>query len=125
MRVWGWGAAVNHGVDEELVERVFAQNRAFFALPAEQKRLILADCNNRRARHARARFVALVPVPRVETERGVATFFYFPFGRYTNMKDIGSQTCIIQPPLRTTQNRLSTAAGCASRAGKVRTSLLS
>ena len=52
-RVCVWvRAVVNHGVDEELVERVFAQNRAFFDLPAEQKRLILADCNNRRARHA-------------------------------------------------------------------------
>ncbi len=61
-------AAVNHSVDEELVERVFAQNRAFFALPAEQKQRILADGNNRRARHARARFLGLVPVPCVETE---------------------------------------------------------
>ena len=42
-------AVVNHGVSEELVAEVFEQNRAFFALPDEQKRLILADCNNRQA----------------------------------------------------------------------------
>ena len=40
-------AVVNHGVSEELIAEVFQQNRAFFALPAEQKRLILADSNNR------------------------------------------------------------------------------
>ena len=40
-------AVVNHGVSEELVAEVFKQNRACFALPAEQKRFILADCNNR------------------------------------------------------------------------------
>ena len=43
-------AVVNHGVSEELVAEVFEQNRAFFALPDEQKRLILADNNNRQAR---------------------------------------------------------------------------
>lgn len=40
-------AVVNHGVSEELVAEVFEQNRAFFALPDEQKRLVLTDCNNR------------------------------------------------------------------------------
>ena len=40
-------AVVNHGVSEELVAEVFEQNRAFFALSNDQKRLILADCNNR------------------------------------------------------------------------------
>jgi len=78
-RVCVWvRAVVNHGVDEELVERVFAQNRAFFDLPAEQKRLILADCNNRRARLARP--AGLVPVPRVEN-RG-ASIWQFDNIRY-------------------------------------------
>ncbi|KAK9843645.1 hypothetical protein WJX81_000832 [Elliptochloris bilobata] len=43
----GFFYVVNHGISEALVTEVFEQNHAFFALPAEQKRYILADCNNR------------------------------------------------------------------------------
>ena len=49
VRVLRLRAAVNHGVDEQLIAQVFEENRKFFALPIEQKRIILADSNNRHA----------------------------------------------------------------------------
>ena len=40
-------AVKNHGVDEKLADAIFAQNRAFFALPEEEKLKILSDKNFR------------------------------------------------------------------------------
>ena len=42
-------AVSNHGVDETLVERLFEENRNFFALPEEEKRRMLVDQNSRHA----------------------------------------------------------------------------
>jgi isopenicillin N synthase-like dioxygenase len=41
-------AVSSHGVDETLVERLFEENRNFFALPEEEKRRMLVDKNSRR-----------------------------------------------------------------------------
>ena len=40
-------AVRGHGVKDQLVAEVFAQNRAFFALPLAEKRKIIADKNFR------------------------------------------------------------------------------
>ncbi|CAM9195486.1 unnamed protein product, partial [Discosporangium mesarthrocarpum] len=46
-RDFGFFYLVNHGVTEELMKAVFDQSKAFFSLPLEDKRLVLADKNNR------------------------------------------------------------------------------
>lgn len=43
----GFFYVVNHGIDEALVERVFAESRHFFGLPLEEKKKVLQDKNNR------------------------------------------------------------------------------
>ncbi|EHA8591797.1 putative 2-oxoglutarate-dependent dioxygenase [Cocos nucifera] len=42
-RDWGFFQVINHGVPSELVERVEAAARVFFAMPAEEKRTVRRD----------------------------------------------------------------------------------
>ena len=43
----GFFYLVNHGVDQELLDDVFAQSKKFFALPLEEKTKVIHDKNHR------------------------------------------------------------------------------
>lgn len=40
-------AAINHGIEQELLDKLFEQFRNYFSLPLEEKMRMLADANNR------------------------------------------------------------------------------
>ncbi len=43
----GFFYLVNHGVDPELIDEVFAQSKKFFSLPLEEKAKVIHDKNHR------------------------------------------------------------------------------
>ncbi len=50
---YGFFQVINHGIDEQLIERVWAQTRAFFARPIEEKRLLQRSKDNSRGYYDR------------------------------------------------------------------------
>ena len=43
---WGFFQVTGHGMDRSVIDEIFAMSRAFFALPADDKRRILRDADN-------------------------------------------------------------------------------
>jgi isopenicillin N synthase-like dioxygenase len=52
-RTWGFFQVVNHGIAKALIDRVFAEARAFFALPVESKRALSRTKDNPRGYYDR------------------------------------------------------------------------
>lgn len=45
-REWGFFQVIRHGIDQAVIDAIFAVSRAFFAQPAGEKRKVLRDADN-------------------------------------------------------------------------------
>ena len=43
---WGFFQVTGHGIEQSVIDEIFAMSRAFFGLPAADKRRILRDADN-------------------------------------------------------------------------------